>query len=212
MKIIKTDGVYSLARVENCTGWYWCSDYACGDLYEAEELFRDGHSVRQNRLVFVKYPEGRVVEPVKASEGQYFGAPVFYDGKLRILMVDFPGAVIRLLAYDDESGRTSQFARLPLGEVSDCYNLMLKRSPLMLTRHGADDLFQELWPERAEFRVGAAEAFEGREGDRLYFCRWVEDPEYREEMVVRSFPAGEVLEVLPGTMWEMPDGQKWILQ
>lgn len=31
-------------------------------------------------------------------------------------------------------------------------------------------------------------------------------------MVVRSFPAGEVLEVLPGTMWEMPDGQKWILQ
>lgn len=82
----------------------------------------------------------------------------------------------------------------------------------MLTRHGADDLFQVLWPERAEFRVGAAEAFEGREGDRLYFCRWVEDPEYREEMVVRSFPAGEVLEVLPGTMWEMPDGQKWILQ
>ena len=51
-----------------------------------------------------------------------------------------------------------------------------------------------------------------REGDRLYFCRWVEDPEYREEMVVRSFPTGEVLEVLPGTMWEMPDGQKWILQ
>lgn len=77
MKIIKTDGVYSLARVENCTGWYWCSDYACGDLYEAEELFRDGHPVRQNRLIFVKYPEGRVVEPVKASEGQYFGAPVF---------------------------------------------------------------------------------------------------------------------------------------
>lgn len=148
---IKTDGVYSLARVENCTGWYWCSDYACGDLYEAEELFRDGHPVRQNRLIFVKYPEGRVVEPVKASEGQYFGAPVFYDGKLRILMVDFPGAVIRLLAYDDESGRTSQFAQLPLGEVSDCYNLMLKRSPLMLTRHGADDLFQVLWPERAEF-------------------------------------------------------------
>ena len=49
----------------------------------------------------------------------------------------------------------------------------------------------------------------------LYFSRWFEEPDgsdYREEVVVRRYPAGEVLEVIPGTLWEMPDGQRWVLQ
>ena len=31
--------------------WYWATDYIHGDLYEAEELFRQGHLVRSNRFV-----------------------------------------------------------------------------------------------------------------------------------------------------------------
>ena len=47
-------------------------------------------------------------------------------------------------------------------------------------------------------------------GDRLYFSAWFEDPDYREEVVVRSFATGAVAERIPGALMEMPDGQRWI--
>lgn len=46
-----------------------------------------------------------------------------------------------------------------------------------------------------------------RESGRLYFCRWYEVPNYREEIVIRKYPSGEILEIVPGAWMEMPDGQ-----
>lgn len=98
----------------------------------------------------------------------------------------------------------------------DCYSLLLFSSPLMLTRQGSDGRFQILWPDRAEFPLEDNGGFQGRgEDGRLYFSRWFEELDgsnYREEVVARRYPTGEVLEVTPGTLWEMPDGQQWLLQ
>lgn len=215
MKIIKMNGLFHLTEMQGSGGWYWCCDYASEDLYEAEQLFRHGNAIQHNRLVFVHYPDGRVVEPIKATAGQYFGGPAFDDGKLQLLMVDFPKSMIRLFQYDDTSEQTSLRAEIPLTEVKDCYNLMLTQStqsPLMLTREGSEHLFQVVWPEKAAFYVGNRESFCSRDADKLYFSRWFEDPDYRDEVVIRHFPSGEILNVIAGSLWEMPDGQKWILQ
>lgn len=82
-KKIDTHGINCIEPVPGSRGpeWYWGSDFASGDLYEAEELFRGRHPVRGNRLVFVRCPEGRVVEPIAGREGRYFGRPIFWDGK-----------------------------------------------------------------------------------------------------------------------------------
>ncbi|MEA4903641.1 MAG: hypothetical protein VB090_02160 [Petrimonas sp.] len=69
-----------------------------------------------------------------------------------------------------------------------------------------------VWPEKTEFHIGNQESFYSRDGDKLYFSRWFEDPEYRDEVVIRHYPSGEILEVIPGSLWEMPDGQRWVLQ
>lgn len=57
-----------------------------------------------------------------------------------------------------------------------------------------------------------SESFFDRKGQRLYFCRWRYDPEYREEIVVRAYPTGEILEMIPGAWKDMPDGQVWVLR
>lgn len=212
LKPIPTGGLTNLAELPGSDGWYWSCDYASGDLYEAQELFASGHPIKRNRLLFLHYPEGRVVEPMKAEEGQYFGAPAFWAGQLHLLLVDFPAAAIRIFRYDDDAGQTALEAQVPLGAVQDCYNLMLHASPLMLTRQGSENLFQILWPEQGAFSIGHRESFCSREGDRLYFTRWFEDPDYRDEVVIRRFPDGAILETFPGTLWEMPDGQRWVLQ
>lgn len=207
---IHTGGISYLAHLPGSGGWYWGTDYTSGDLYEAEELYRDGHRIQQNRLIFVHSPDGRVAEPVKAREGQYFGIPSYDRGLLMILLADFPAGVIRLLGYDDADGGLSAILTLPRSEVEDCYNLMLHREPLTLTRQSGNR-FQAIWPEKADFPIHPAESFCFREGNRLYFSRWYEDPDYREEVVVRRMPDGEILDQYPGSLLEMPDGRQWLL-
>lgn len=51
MRIIDIHGMTNMELVRGETNeWYWATDYIHGDLYEAEELFRQGHLVKSNRL------------------------------------------------------------------------------------------------------------------------------------------------------------------
>ena len=210
MKQIHTGGISYLAPLPGSRDWYWGTDHTSGDLYEAEELYRDGHRIGQTRLILVHRPDGRVVEPVSAGAGQYFGRPAFDGGDPVILLADFPAGEIRLLRFDDARGRVVPIVSLPRSAVEDCYNLMPHSSPLCLTRQTAER-FQILWPERAEFAIHPAESFCFRDGEMLYFSRWYEDPDYREEVVVRRMPDGRIVDQFRGALNEMPDGQHWLL-
>ena len=69
-----------------------------------------------------------------------------------------------------------------------------------------------LWPERADFAIFPEESFCFREGEKLYFSRWFEDPDYREDTVLRKYPGGEIIETLNGPLMVMKDGKKWLLE
>lgn len=211
MKRIITNGITNLDMLPGSSKWYWGTDYTSGDLYEVEELFRSGHPIRRNRLLLVRYPEGEVYEPIRTEPGQYLGRPVYHDGRIVLLLVDFPKAEIYILAFDETAGTTTPLAVLPLSVAEDCYNLMLEVSPLLLTRSGNDNKIQILWPERREFAVEDTEHFAFLAENKLYTSVWYEDPDYREEVLVRDYNTGEILERIPGTFWPMPDGQSWLL-
>ena len=211
MKRIVTNGIINLEPLEGSGEWYWGADYAGNDLYEAEELFRSGHTINKNRLVLIHRLEGTVYDPVCTQPGQYLGKPVYHNGQIVLLLVDFPKEEIRILIFHEAEGTTEPLEVLPLSIVADCYNLMLEASPLMLTRSAHDNKFQILWPERRDFAIEDHEIFEFLEGNRLYTSVWYEDPDYREELLVRDYDTGELLERIPGNFRRMPDGQKWLL-
>lgn len=73
MRKIETNGII----VEAMNG-YWGMDYTGGDLYEAEELFQ----------LFVRYPDGKVIQPVASEKGKNFGC-------LRCLLNTVKSASIR---------------------------------------------------------------------------------------------------------------------
>ena len=211
MKEVNAQGITYIEPLVGCSEWYWGTDYIHGDLYEAEELFRDGHPVSQNKLLLVHDPDGRVVQPVIAQEGQYLGNPVYYDGRIAILMVDFPAGQIIVMQFDRALEHIIERRELPLSTVKDCYNLLLKTAPLMVTRQGSEDTFQIIWPEQVSFTIGERESFWVRSGDKLYFSTWCEEPEYREEIIVRKLETGEIIDRFPGSNMTMPDGRLWVL-
>ena len=211
MKRIITNGITNLEPLPGSSEWYWGADYASNDLYEAEELFRSGHPIDKNRLILIHRLEGTVYEPVCTKPGQYLGRPVYHDGQIVLLLLDFPKEEICILIFREAEGTTEPLEVLPLSIVADCYNLMLEASPLMLTRSAHDNKFQILWPERRDFSVEDNEYFAFLDGNRLYTTVWYEDPDYREEVLVRDYDTGEVLERIPGSLRSMPDGQYWLL-
>ena len=114
MKRIITNGITNLEPLPGSSEWYWGTDYASNDLYEAEELFRSGHPIDKNRLVLVHCPEGTVYEPVCRKPGQYLGRPVYHNGRVVLLLVDFPKEEIRILTFHEAQETTEPLAVLPL--------------------------------------------------------------------------------------------------
>ena len=211
MKTLDLKGMTNMELVRGGTGeWYWSTDYVHGDLYEAEELFRMGHPVQSNRLYLIHYPDGTVYEPVPAIAGQYLGYPMNDNGSVALLAVNFPEGIIRILRF--QPGELSEVAQIPLSAVKDCYNLILHTDPLTLTRSPGDGSFEIIWPEQVRFPIDERESLNFRDGDKLYFTIWYEDPDYREETIVRSLQDGTILDRFSGDIRIMPNGEKWLVK
>ena len=154
MKVIETKGITYLEKFNTSMEWYWGTDYTCGDLYEAEEVFRDGKRFEPNRLIFVHYPEGTVFEPIEAKNNQYFGSPAYIDGVIYILLVNFDKNLVCIVRCSDAMDEPSIVTEIPLSEVKDCYNLKIYGSPIRVTRQSGDNHFQIIWPEKVNFTIG----------------------------------------------------------
>ena len=217
LKTIETGGITYIELIPYGTDeWYYGISYEHGDLYEAEEIFREGHDIEGRDLCLIHYPGGEVYRPVPKEKGIYPSEPVFHDGNIFILRVDFPGDLIQILRFEPGSRATEVIEELPLSSIRNCYNLHLYVSPLTLTRQcvGTNE-FEIVWPEKVQFEMGSHDSFFLRDGDRLYFSRWHEegdgeDYRYWEETIVRDLK-GEVTEIIPGDVRMMPDGEIWHL-
>ena len=213
MKTIDIHGMTNMELVRGGTNeWYWATDYIHGDLYEAEELFRQGHPVRSNRLYLIHYPDGTVYEPVKPTDGQYLGTPIYDGSSVVLLVVSFNEGVIRILRFLHQPEAVQGMAQLPLAAVNNCYNLLLHTSPLSLTRQPNDGTFEIIWPEQVRFAIDDRETLNFRDRDKLYFNIWYEDPDYREETLVRLVQDGTILESLSGDVRIMPNGERWLIK
>ena len=218
MKTINTDGISCIEPVSGAGGeWYFGMDDEQGDLYEAEELFHDGHVIKGRKLCLVHFPDGQVFFPVPKTEGHHSEKPVYFEGGIFMIDVDFPKGSISIIRFDCRDYQTSIAAEIPLSSVKDCYNLRLQAAPPTLSRQRAGSgEFEMIWPERIRFSMGSHESFFLRDGGKLFFSRWHEEGEgadyrYWEETVVRNLD-GDVIETLPGDVMRMPDGEIWHLK
>lgn len=65
MKEIRTDGITFISPVpEGTEEWYYGLNYDHGDLYEAEELYKQGFEIDGRDLILIRYPEGKIFRPV----------------------------------------------------------------------------------------------------------------------------------------------------
>ena len=172
MKTVDIQGITHIEPVpEGTSEWYYGISYEHGDLYEAEEVFRAGETVKGNTVCLIHYPDGEVFWPVPKKTGTCSEKPVFLDERIYLLNVDFQSGQICIFRFDCGSHEAELFKELPLSAVKSCYNLQLHSSPLSLTRQGEEGVFEIIWPERVSFALEPHESFFLRDGENLYFSK-----------------------------------------
>ena len=215
MKFRKIEGLQDVCpeQIEGTDEWYCCKiakNCFC-DLYEAEEIVKAGQVYEGMTCVLIHYPDRNVYYPFVTKENVYVDAPVYWDGSLYFLVVDFMVEKIEIIAFDTAMYEIQTVMELSLKEVTDCYNLMLKVAPVLLIRDGNEDVLEVIYPEKKHFKMGNHEVFLFKDEDKMYFSDWQEDPEYREMVVVRDWNTGKEMERFDGQLWRMPNGDVWVM-
>lgn len=213
MNIIKIEGISEAypERVDGTSDWYFCKeskDCFC-DLYEAEEIVKSGKLFSGMNCHLIHYPEGTVYSPFELNENIYIEQPIWDMGFLYFLCVDFSKQTIQIYSFLPDYRRLEMLKELPLGIVDDCYNLMLKVSPLMLCRDAKDGIYEIVWPENNKIEIGQTESLLFRDGDDLYFSEWYENPEYHENVIIRDLNSGKINEKYAGYLCRLPNGVYW---
>lgn len=213
MNIIKIEGISESypEQVEGTLEWYFCkeSKNCFCDLYEAEEIIKSGNIFPGMICHLIHYPEGTVHSPFERKENVYIERPVWDNGKLYFLSVDFTEQKIQIYIYDPDNQSLEMMKELPLGIVEDCYNLMLKVTPLMLCRDANSGIYEIIWPENKRIEIGKTEGLLFRDGEDLYFSEWYENPEYHENVIIRDLYTGKIKEKYPGYLCNLPNGVYW---
>ena len=215
MKFRKNEGLQDVCPepIEGTDEWYCCKiakNCFC-DLYEAEEIVRNGQVYDGMICALIHYPDRNVYYPFVTKENVYVDAPVYWDGALYFLRVDFSAEKIEIVSFDTTMYEIQTVEEFGLDQVEDCYNLMLRVAPVMLVKDGNKSGLDVIYPEKKHFEMSNHEVFLFKDEDKMYFSEWFEDPEYHEMVVVREWETGKEVERYDGSLWRMPNGDIWRL-
>jgi hypothetical protein len=211
--MIKIQGISNTypEDIEGTAEWFAAREPAAEmcDLWEAEEIFYKTGSFKGVNYHLIHYPDGKVHSPFQLQKNVYVNKPVWNNGVFDFLVVDFLEQRIKIAEYNPDNKNLKMMAKLPLSVVENCYNLMLETTPLTLGRSAHNGYYEIVWPERRKIAIGKRETMHFRDGDRLYLSEWVEDPDYREFIIVRDIHTGKILEKTEGYIRRLPNHVVW---
>ena len=164
--------------------------------------------------------ETRKTKMLAAGAGEAMKASYTYEEMKELLLkcgfdikehLDFEKMTDRYFK-DYNQANPSNLMYAPVG-VEYVYAVRkLHISPLSLKRQANDGIFELIWPEQISFEIDERETLNFRDGDKLYFNLWYEDPDYREETLIRLLPEGKMIDRLSGDVFIMPNGERWLVK
>ena len=209
---IDDENLNTVDFIDESGNWY-CISHSGTDIYDVEEMVKEGRKYEGNVIILVNFEKDIQLTPFEKKENVYIGKPLWYEDAFAVLAVDFNAGEIYIYSISPKDGKKEILAKIPLEGVSSCYNMRLEKSPLTLLRgeYGDDDdIIDVLWPEKLKFKTSGTWSMECRDGDLFYFSTWYEDPDYRDEIIIKDIWGNDV-EIIDGFMYDLRDGTKCLM-
>lgn len=189
--------------------WYYGQWTPCSEAYEVPDFKNDYPGTR---LYFIEYPSGKVFEPIKQEKNVFLERPIYdhKDNSFGIIRYDFNREIIQVLLFKPELSSVKVLTEMSFSKVGDMINVRLITSPFALVKYDVQsDVVDFLWPKEMKIQLEENEGLDFQDDGKLYMSKWIEDPEYREEIIIRIAETGEILERSPGYLRRMSDGSVW---
>lgn len=198
-------------RIEGTDAWYYGQWTPCSEPYEVPEY---NNEYLGTKLFLIEYPSGKIHEPIKSERNIFLTRPV-YDNKdesFGFLRYDFNGYTLQVVLYNPKRATIEIPYELTLtkDEKLPIYGLII--SPIALISYEMNhDRVNYIWPANKQIQLEENEFLKFQTGDKLYSSKWVENPDYSEEYIVRDAESGDIIERNPGYLKKMPNGLIWLL-
>ncbi|WP_194191580.1 hypothetical protein [Clostridium chrysemydis] len=211
MRIKEFNGVENmyLVRVDESESWYYSVLSKCSEAYEVKEFKND---YQGTRLILIEYPKGKILEPIKQEKNVLLERPVYdiLSKSFGIIKYDFNKEVIELIVFNPELESTEVLTEIPFSDLGDMINVRLITSPFALVKHDLlGDAIDFIWPKKMHIQLENNETVEFKGDGKLFASKWIEDPDYREEIIIRDIETFEIIERSKGYFRRMPDGSLW---
>lgn len=209
IKIFKGFEDVYLEKIDETDSWYYGQWTPCSESYEVSD-FKNKYP--GTRLYFVEYPSGKVFEPIKQEKNVFLERPVYEskDNSFGIIRYDFNKKIIQILVFKPECPSVKVLTEMSFSKVGDMINVRLITSPFALVKHDVQgDKVDFIWPKEMQIQFEENEGLDFQNDGKLYTSKWIEDPDYREETIIRDVKTGGILERSPGYLRRMSDGSAW---
>lgn len=199
-------------NIEGTAEWF----YGSADTgLEAADLLhmREDYVYEGSRLFFI-HLSGELFEPIKQEQNVFLSAPVYHtdDNAFAVIKYDFNKRIMQMLKYEPGADRCSVLGEIPLSKGGDLINISILPNSYILVKYEAmRDSAAFLYPFEKEIQLEENESIHCVNGSRLIDWKWIEDPDYREEIIIRNLETAEITERKNGFVRTMPNGELWLL-
>lgn len=211
IKELKDMNIYP-EKIDGTAVWFYCkvpNDIDVEDLLNTQ----DDYTFKGNQLYLI-HSSGRLFEPIKQEKWVYLSEPVYNidDNAFSIVKYDFNKKTIQIIKYDIEADACSVIGELPLSKGGDLINVrILKNSYVLVKQDCLNDVADILFPAEKKIKLEEQEGLVLINDKKLVSFKWYEDPDYREEIIIRDYETTEIIERKDGYVTIMPNGEIWML-
>ena len=197
-------------RVSGSSLWFYSQVTPCSEAGEVPDFEGKYEGTR----LYLFHLDGRVFEPFKQERNVFLERPVYYPEKecFAIIRYDFKNEVVEGYSYSPLKEELILLCSFPMSELGDLINIRFVKEKFTLVKHEIhEDAVEILWPHKRRYQFLPNESLDTICEDKLITSRWIEDPDYREEVIFRDRESGEILNRSKGYLVEMPDGDYWLM-
>ncbi|MER0123970.1 hypothetical protein ABPH35_09945 [Streptococcus sp. ZJ93] len=168
--------------------------------YQGTELYLFDLHTRKVYQPFPKEPMMYLENPVYDPASQSFG----------LLRYDFHRKIIQAYQYRPSEDELTLLTTLPFEKAGDLINVRLAISPFTLIKHEIHHFRTHiLWPVEDVCQWETNECLEYLDDQYFYTSKWVEEPEYVEEVIVRERNTKTIIRRQKGSITLLPNGELW---
>lgn len=197
-------------KLDGTSEWFYGQVTPCSEAYEVSEY--QGSYIGTRLYIF--HISGKVYVPFQQEKNVFLAPPIYSAERnsFGILRYDFNKGRIQAYEYIPETEELSIFKEIKMPKTDELRYIRVIKEPFMLVKCNWNENSVDFLEEKENHvQLEENESLCYVERDVLITQKWIEDPDYREEIIYRHADSGKVIKREDGYIVEMPDGKLWIM-